>query len=153
MQSKKKVATKKVAKTKDELMAERRKQRPDLGSMRSVLNTPQVDGWVFRWANDFSDNAGRNKVPFMLNAGWQIWKEPFEVADKGVLERDKDLGSGHRISVGERNGEPLFAVLLAIPREIYDIDQELKEEERREKERGILGQVDQEGFYDPNNKR
>ena len=136
-----------VRKSREEKLAERREQRRDIGTMRDVMLTPKIDGYVTRWVND-ELRSGQNRIQKMQSIGWEIaTDEGLHFADPSVIEANKSLGAGYRIVVGQPDGKPLYAVLMKIDEEIYEMDQQIKEEEIRDKERAIRDAPKKEGFY------
>jgi len=132
--------------TKEQILAERRSIRQDLGSHRSVLLTPKVDGLVFRWERDLL-RGGQNQVQRLLNMGWIIYEGEWDVADQSAVERDKGLGTGHRVVGGQFDGKPYYLVLMCIDAEVYAADQEIKEEALRAKEDELRADVQSDGGY------
>jgi hypothetical protein len=131
-------------KTKAQLVAERRKIRDDLGSHASVLGFPEGHPELqFRWVNDVVTKFGTSRVADLQAKGWQVW------TGEGPTEGDnKSLGSGGDREVGlDGKGNPIRALLMYIPKEVYEIDQYLKEEALREKEKAITGETEQPGHY------
>src|SRR5210317_753526 len=123
--------------TKEKRLEERRKIRSDLGSMRDVMPMPKFEGsdkWRFRWVNN-DMKAGINRVQKLMALGWGVWDKP-DLFDVGralnVTESNTSVGSGVELPVGTTaRGEALTAVLMYIDKDIYEADQEIKEEEIR----------------------
>lgn len=108
------------------------------------------DKWQFRWVNN-DMKAGINRVQKLMSLGWAVWDKP-DLFDVGralnVTESNTSVGSGVELPVGvTARGEALTAVLMYIDKEIYLDDQELKEEEIREKEEGIFDMEKEQGMY------
>ena len=141
-------STNRVRKTKAELIAERRGVRNDLGSMRNVILTPDVEGLVFRWVND-EMRSGRNRIELFKERGWHVYEgRGVQVADHNVKDSNTSLGSSSRITVGTtETKEALSAVLMCISKELYDIDQQLKQEEIDEAEQGLRDSANAGGHY------
>lgn len=139
--------------TREEILEERRKQRTDLGSMRTVMPYPSFEGsekFMWRWVNN-DLRAGVNRVKKLESLGWAVFneREKFDVTQgTNVTESNIDLGSGVTLAVGTNaRGEPLTAVLMYIRKDLYDLDQDLKEEAIRETEKDLLNQGQKEGMY------
>tara|TARA_R110002126_G_scaffold169382_2_gene318367 strand:+ start:21 stop:500 length:480 start_codon:yes stop_codon:yes gene_type:complete len=133
-------------KTREELLAERREKRIDLGSFRNVMSTPNIPGKRFYWQNDHI-KGGLNAVDRLLRLGWEIYTGDFEVADEMAVERDVDLGGAHKIAVGMNGPDPLYAILMVIDEDVYLADQDIKEEEIRAKEDELRNSVNLPGAY------
>lgn len=136
-------------KTKAQILKERREIRGDLGSDRDVMMTPEVPGMVMRWVND-ELKSGRNRVERLQALGWEVYNgESVQVAPPNdVSEANVSLGDGAMIAVGlDRENKPLHAILMMIPQEIYEADQQLKEEAIRAKEETIFEQGGEQGMY------
>lgn len=134
--------------TREQMMAERRQQRTDIGNTRDRLRTPKIDGYVTRWVND-ELRSGRNRVAVLQDLGWQICDIPgLKFADPSVIEGNKDLGTGYRVVAGQtEQGKPYHSILMMIPEDIYEMDQQLKEEAILEKEESIRRKADEPGMY------
>lgn len=136
-------------KSKAEILKERRKLRGDLGSMRNVMQVPEVPDHEFRWVND-ELRSGKNRVAQLERLGWAVWDgEHVEVADpNNVTEGNLSLGDGGRVAVGTtERGESLQAVLMYIHSDIYHADQAIKEEAIAAKEAGVFSQGNETGMY------
>lgn len=139
--------------SKEKRLEERRKVRSDLGSMRDVMPYPKFEGsdkWRFRWVNN-DVKAGVNRVQKLLALGWGVWDQPdkFDVGRAlNVTESNTSVGEGVELPVGTTaRGEALTAVLMYIDKDIYEADQQLKEEEIQEKEEGIFELQNESGMY------
>ena len=135
-------------KTRAEKLAERRAQRTDLGSEKNVLTLPVVEGLTFRYFNDVI-KGGKSRIASLIERGWWVSDmSGVEVGDYNVVDRNTSLGTGSRVPVGtDARGEPIYGVLMCIDTETYELDQELKEEEIRATEAGILDRPNEEGNY------
>ncbi len=140
--------TKGKRKSREELIAERRKVRNDLGSNRNVMITPKIPGLVTRWVND-EVVGGKSRVQQFLDKGWEVYDEPdVVVGEMSAVNPNVSLGSGGELLVGKTSdNKPLKAVLMCIDEQIYELDQQLKEEELKAKENSIMAESDQEGLY------
>jgi hypothetical protein len=148
-QSKDAGTRKETKKTKAQILKERRKTRGDLGSDRDVMRTPEVPGMVMRWVND-ELKSGRNRVQRLRSLGWEVYDGEFvQVAPPNdVSEANTSLGDGAMIAVGlTRENKPMHAILMMIPQDIYEADQEIKEEAIRAKEETIFEQGSEAGMY------
>lgn len=105
---------------------------------RNILTAPQREGYVRRFVNDTSD-----RVEQFLNYGWNIvMDEELEVGDPRV-GKSRSVGS----PVTKDVGLGVTAVLMEIPKEIYDSRQRAKSEKIAEGERAMALQSRREGTY------
>ena len=143
-----KTQSKRARQTRETILAERRAKRTDLGSMRNVMQSPDVPGLMFRWVND-ELRGGRNRIEALKSLGWEVYDQEVEVAPpNNVTESNISLGDGGTVAVGTTaEGKPLHAILMCIDADIYAVDQELKEEEILSREEGMLDQGKEEGMY------
>jgi hypothetical protein len=135
--------------TREELFAERRMERTDLGSMKMVMDVPEVPGLHFRWVND-EISAGRNRIERLKEIGYWVFDgSDVQIAPpNNVTESNISLGDGATVAVGtDAQGKPLHAILMCIDKKTYMVDQALKEEEILSREEGMLAQGDEEGMY------
>lgn len=148
MATQQKATPKKMSKA--QRLADRRKIRADLGADKDIMKAPDVPGFVLRWVND-ELRGGTNRVNKLKSLGWEVYggEEPEVSPPNEVAESNITLGDGAIMAVGtDRDGHPMNAVLMMIPEDIYQMDQDLKEEEIRSTEEGIFEQGDgQEGMY------
>jgi len=139
-------------KTREELLAERRMQRKDIGKGRDVLKVPTDPLYVYRWFNDVPMSGGVNRIQWAMSKGWEVANaDQHELADESVKDDNVSLGSVGKRPVGKDSyGNPLYAVLLRMSKELWDIDQEIKDEpikeledqiHRRPKSTGMYGEV------------
>jgi len=113
-----------------------RPKRQPLAS-RDILTAPKRPGFVRRFVNDIDE-----RVQTFEEAGYEIVREPTKVGDKRA-GTETQLGSPVRKAVGGGVG----AVLMEIPEEYYEEDQEAKEAKRRDMEESMKQQARQEGHY------
>lgn len=148
MATKTNAGTRKTKKTKEQILKERRAERTDLGSMRDVMRTPEIEGFVVRWVND-EFKGGVNRIGRLKSLGWVLVDENTESdAPTNVTESNVSLGTGTELIAGTTaEGKPMRAVLMMIDRDIYEADQQLKEESIREIEDGIFELQKEEGMY------
>jgi hypothetical protein len=107
---------------------------------RDLLTVPPKEGYVRRIVND-SEN-GQRIERFKL-AGWSIVEDPkTQVGAPEVVNRNVSLGSGVSIAVG--SGQR--AVLMEIPKDLYDKDQDAKEQRLKLQERSMYEQNKKEGL-------
>lgn len=104
---------------RDEIKQNRPKRVP-IHEQRNQLTTTHKEGFVRRWVNDIP-----NRIDKFLRAGYAV------VTDKNVIVGDDNsnmaLGTGARKNVGRtRHGDGTQAVLMEIPKELYDEDQRAK---------------------------
>ena len=119
--------------------AERPKRVP-VGGPRNILTVAQKDpNYVYRWVNDVP-----GRIAAFKEGGYEVVTSDNEVGDKTV-DRGSKLGSAITKSVGGQ----ITAVLMRIPKEWYDEDQEAKQKEvdtleatmRDQSQRGDYGSV------------
>ncbi len=139
----------KKRKTREQLKAERRKVRDDLGSSRDVMRSPEIPGLVFRWVND-ELRGGRSRIETLKERGWYVYEgqAPEVEAPNTVVDANVSEGSGGTMIVGvDAKGAPMNAVLMCIDSEIYQIDQKLKSEKIKENEEELMGRSSEDGHY------
>jgi hypothetical protein len=84
------------------------------------------------------------RVNHLKSLGWMIVTDQVVVGDSdNVKERNQSVEQGATMHVGDN----LLAVLMEIQTEYYEADQFLKEQERKEKEKGIEELPNQPGQY------
>lgn len=119
-------------------MAKNTKVREDAGPERvplheqqkNILTVPEKRGFVRRHVNDIEQG---NRIKRFIKAGWRIVEEETSVGDDGVINQNQSLGSGVRKHVGDTT----YAILMEIPQELYDADQEAKADRLDKKEDSI----------------
>jgi len=74
----------------------------------------------YRIVNDVDDRIERLKT-----GGYEIAEEKVGIGDPGVENNNISLGSGARMHVGKG----VKAILMKIPKELYDEDQKVKQHE------------------------
>ncbi|MCX8125831.1 MAG: hypothetical protein N3E40_01625 [Dehalococcoidia bacterium] len=128
-----------------------RRERVPLGIPRLKMQFPERPGYVRRIIND---KPGR--LEDAVAAGWQF--VTYETPGYEDLSTATTAGLDSRVSrvVGVNDdGSPMRGYLMEIPEEIYNRDQELKEQFLRQKETGMRSGVDsygapgQDGRYVP----
>lgn len=103
---------------REAILLERRKVRDDLGTFRDLMSYPDVPGLWFRYVNDI-----RDRIAWFKKLGWSIYEEEnFEPGQSGVLENNISPGTGAVIPAGRG----INSVLMCIPKEFWDADQEIK---------------------------
>jgi len=141
--------TRKVKKkTKAQLLKERRKIRTSLGSMKRVMQIPEIPGKVVRIVND-TVKMGRSRVAQLQDIGWEVYDgETVEIAPpNNVTASNISLGKGVTTPVGtDEKGSAIMGILMCIDEDIYRAYQALKAEEIQATEVGIFAQGDD----DPN---
>jgi len=115
---------------------ERRRKKNVYGRGRYKLTTPEIQGYMTRWANDdgvrIQALTEQDDYDFVLKS-----EISNEVGDPDI-EGNSDMGSQVRRIVGTKeNGEPLYAYLLKIRKEFYEENQKEKQDEIDEVERQI----------------
>ena len=83
----------------------------------------------YRFVNDVDDRIERLKL-----GGYEIAPEKVGIGDDSVENTNISLGAGTRMHVGKG----VKAVLMRIPKELYDADQKVKQHEINLKEADIL---------------
>lgn len=74
--------------------------------------------YMYRIVNDTE-----NRVASLKLAGYEIVEKVHEIGDPNVIDNNTTLGSGTRVSVGGG----IQGVLMRIPKELYEEDQEAKQ--------------------------
>jgi hypothetical protein len=119
-----------------------RPKRVPIHEQRDQMSTSQKEGFVRRWVNDIP-----GRVEKFLRAGYE------SVKDKDVIVGEDNsnnmaLGTGARKNVGRtRQGDGTHAVLMEIPKELYDEDQKAKAELVNASERAMKRGKDDNEFY------
>lgn len=120
------------------LIAERRQLRGDLGYRPDVLTYKERPGYVRRVVNDVGDRIERLK-----GLGWEVVDEPgIRIGDQRAIDSNKNPEGSPYFPVGEN----MMAVLMEIPKEIWDADREVKREAVNRIEREIRNQHKKEGY-------
>lgn len=120
------------------ILEERRKVRGDMGTYQNLLTYPEDETLHFRYVNDSNDRIAR-----LQRLGWRVWEvDNFQVGDASVIDNNIDGVSGVRVPVGKG----MTAVLMCIEKELWDADQELKEESIRETEKAMGKQAKGKGL-------
>ena len=144
-----KTATSRTKKSKEAILAERRKTRGDLGSMRTVMHMPDIPGKVLRWVND-EMKSGINRVERLKSLGWVVYdgETPSVDTPTNVTEANISLGAGATLAAGtDAQGKPMQCILMMIDADIYNADQHLKEEAIQETEGTIFDLEKEVGMY------
>lgn len=107
-------------KSRREKIEEKRKNRkPIMGGSRKLVFDELPKGFVGRWFNDEG-----SRIQDALNAGWEF----LSLSDNEVVSEVDDLGTVHKRRVDKKaSGEPLYAYLMVIEKEIFDEDQAAKQ--------------------------
>jgi len=92
----------------------------------------------YRIVNDVDDRIERLKI-----GGYEIAEEKVGIGDPGVENNNISLGSGARMHVGKG----VKAILMKIPKDIYDEDQRDKQHEINVKEADIKRKASGDGAY------
>ncbi len=111
--------------SRDERLAEKRKNRKPVLTNRQELAADVPAGYVGRWFND----QGR-RIKDAIDGGWDFLRG--DLTDNTVIENPPDdyqAGSVLRKRVDKRNdGSPLYAYLMVLEKELYSEDQVVKQE-------------------------
>ena len=92
--------------------------------------------YVYRIVNDID-----NRINNFSLAGWEVVEHSTSVGDDGVQNNNVSLGSGARITVGNNTK----AILMRIPKSLYDEDQKIKQREIDEKEMAMKRNIKKSG--------
>ncbi len=107
----------------DEEPAHGRRARKPLGGMTTKLSFPDAmknPNFEYRWMND-----DKGRISSALDAGYDFVKSNGSIYQQGAMLGTSELANCIRNRVGTKEShEPLYAYLMAIPREWYDEDQE-----------------------------
>lgn len=115
----------------------RRPKRTPIGR-RNILTVGNRDPkFEYRWVNDVD-----GRLQMFEDAGYEAVSDPTEVGDPRAGDASQ-LGSTVRKPVGDGKS----AVLMRIPKEFYQEDQDAKEQHLRAKEQALLQEAQGEGFY------
>lgn len=112
------------------LKAMRPKRVPLHEQRRNRLTfTDQDPNYVYRVVNDVDNRIEQFKL-----AGYEVVEHKSKVGDTAVVDGNVSLGSGARVHVGSGRQ----AILMRIPKEIYDADQAEKQKEVTRKEQLLI---------------
>lgn len=108
-------------KTRKEVLAEKRKKRrPVSGRVQKLAFDDVPSGYVARWVNDKD-----RRVQDFLSAGWEFLTND----ENTVTVEYDDMGTLVRRRVDKQlSGEPLYAYLMVIEEELYNEDQQRKQD-------------------------
>ena len=137
------MANKPMMRDRNEIKKQRPKRVP-IHEQRNQLSTESKPGFVRRWVNDIPGRVER-----FLKAGYEVVQDNnVQVGEKGVVDNNIALGSGARKNVGRtRAGEGTTAVLMEIPKELYDEDQKAKQTKVDESDRVLKRNIRENDFY------
>lgn len=137
------MANKPMMRDRNEIKKDRPKRVP-IHEQRDQLSTEQKPGFVRRWVNDIPGRVER-----FLKGGYEIVRDDdVKVGDDGVTDNNIALGSGARKNVGRtRAGEGTQAVLMEIPKELYEEDQKAKQAKVDEADRVLKRNIRENDFY------
>lgn len=126
----------------------RKQERTPFGVPRYklTLNGYHIPGYKMRWVNDVDD-----QIFAATEGGYEhVSKDEVpNIGDRNVVSVE-GIGSVVSKRVGAKeNGEPMYAYLMKIEKELYDEDQELKEEQLTGREGDLMGGEDIENAYVP----
>lgn len=108
------------------------------------MSTDQREGFVRRWVNDIP-----GRVEKFFRAGYEVVKDDeVTVGDGGVTDNNIALGTGARKNVGRtRAGEGTQAVLMEIPKDMYEADQKAKQAEVDATDKVLKRNIRENDFY------
>lgn len=118
-------------KTREQLLDSARPKRVPLHEQRRNRLTfnNQDPNYVYRVVNDVD-----NRIEQFKTAGYEVVQHETKVGDTAVVDGNISLGSGARVHVGSGR----HAVLMRIPRELYEEDQAAKQREITRKENLLI---------------
>lgn len=121
-----------------------RQERIPFGVPRRQLNVNARDGYVGRWFNDVDDRLQRARA-----AGYELRDDPnLKAGDTNVVD-NTGLGSALSKNVGtKKDGTPMTAYYMELPKELYDADQKAKQEQIQLTEDAIRNVGDPTGRQD-----
>lgn len=122
--------------TRDTILAAERPRRQGADA-RNLLSVNGLDkNRQYRWVND---SHGGQRILGMQQRGWRIeTSTTLTVGDANAAEAAGE-GAAHKRFVGSgADGQPMFAYLMSISKEMYDEDQEYKQRDIDEQEDAIL---------------
>lgn len=131
---------------REEQLKEARPKRVPLHEQRRDRLTVhgKSSNYIYRIVNDIDDRVEQFKL-----AGYEVVEKSHKVNDKSVVESNISMGSGTRMNVGSGRQ----AVLMRIPRDIYEKDQHAKQADITRKENLLIrkkkhnDEVDNDGNY------
>lgn len=102
---------------------------------RNVMTASQKPGFVRRWVNDVADASGGSRIEKFKLAGYMVVEDEVKVGDTQVKNQNQTLGTGAR-KVVDSSGKT--AVLMEIPKELYEEDQRAKQRQVDAQEADIV---------------
>ncbi len=121
MKSETTMAKEPMMRDRKELTAQRPKRVP-IHEQRDQMSTNQREGFVRRWVNDIP-----GRVEKFLRGGYEVVRDD-EVQVGDGENNNIALGTGARKNVGRtRAEENTQAVLMEIPKDLYEEDQKAKQ--------------------------
>lgn len=122
-----------------EELVKRRKRRTPVNGVRNVLNVRGKDpAFEYRIVNDIGD-----RIAMFDENGWNVVTDNTIQIGERRVNNPTAKGSVVSASVGQGTK----AVLMCIPKEYYNEDQEAKAKAIAELENDIQNRAKQEGFY------
>jgi len=125
--------------TMNESLVKRRKRRTPVNGTRNVLNVRGKDpAFEYRIVNDTGD-----RIAAFEEQGWEVVTDnTIQIGERRV---NNPTAKGSVVSASV--GQGMKAVLMKIPKEFYQEDQEAKAAAIAETEADIKNRARQEGFY------
>ena len=116
---------------RDEALKTMRPKRVPLHEQRRnrLTFTNQDPNYVYRVVNDIDERIEQFKL-----AGYEVVEHKVKVGDTAVVDGNVSIGSGARVHVGSGRN----AVLMRVPRDIYEEDQAKKQREITLKENLLI---------------
>ena len=143
MKSKTTMAKEPMMRDRKEITSKRPKRVP-IHDQRNQMTTDQREGFVRRWVNDIP-----GRIEKFLLAGYEVAKgDEIKVGEDGVTSNNIALGTGARKNVGRtRTGEGTQAVLMEIPKEMYEEDQKAKQTTLEATDKVLKRNIRENDFY------
>mgnify|MGYP001575752125 CR=1 FL=1 len=117
--------------TREVMLQEARPKRVPLHEQRRnrLTFTNQDPNYVYRVVNDVDNRIEQFKL-----AGYEVVEHNTKVGDTAVVDGNVSLGSGARVHVGSGRN----AILMRVPRKLYEEDQTAKQREITRKENLLI---------------
>lgn len=114
---------------RDDSRAKQRPERIPLAKQR-IIGFDQRDGYVRRFVNDVP-----GRIASFIRAGWTIVSENGDKSHDGLAHVETQLGSAVQRVVNKGiNAEARVAILMEIPKDLFDEDQAAKQDAIDKKE-------------------
>jgi len=117
-----------------------RQERLALHEQRDTMTANQREGYVRRWVNE--ENIEKRKA-----VGWEVVEDEVQVGEDKDGNSSIGTGAQKQAGIDKRTGNPYYAILMEIQQELYDIDQEIKQENNNEVMNSINKDDNSQGRY------